>query len=320
MRILVAGGAGFIGSHLCERLLQMKHDVIALDNLKTGSMANIREAQKSKRFQFIKGDVRTPLRIKVDYIFNLASYASPPYYQKWSIETLMSNALGGYHLLELARQQKAKYLFASTSEIYGDPLKHPQQETDWGNVNPNGIRACYDEAKRFGEAITMEFYRKHKLNARIVRIFNTYGPRLQKDDGRVVSNFINQALAGKPLTIYGDGKQTRSFCFVTDLVDGIVRVAFKTRTNGQVFNLGNPNEFTIAEAADMVEELIGRSLTTIKKPLPQDDPRRRRPDISKAHRILGWAPKIPLREGLIKTIEWYRLERNKGKNKKRSSK
>ncbi|MCK5242309.1 SDR family oxidoreductase [bacterium] len=309
MRILVAGGAGFIGSHLCERLLEMRHTVICVDNLKTGRLANLSEAKKSRQFKFIKQDIRQPLKVAVDYIFNFASYASPPYYKTWSIDTMLTNSLGSHQLLELARRQKAKYLFASTSEVYGDPLRHPQKETDWGNVNPNGERACYDESKRFGEALTMEYVRKFRLNARIIRIFNTYGPRLQKDDGRVISNFINQALRGEKLTVYGSGCQTRSFCYVDDLVEGIVRAAFLPKTRGEVFNLGNPNEFTILEAADMIKELMGKVLKTVYKPLPADDPVRRKPDISKAYKILRWSPRVPLREGLLRTIEWYQKKK-----------
>jgi nucleoside-diphosphate-sugar epimerase len=306
MRILVAGGAGFIGSHLCDRLLKLGHHVTCVDNLKTGRMENLADAQRSPRFTFVKRDVRAHLDLPVSFVFNLASYASPPYYQTWSIETMLTNSLGSYRLLELARRRRAGYCFASTSEVYGDPLRHPQRETDWGNVNPVGVRACYDEAKRFGEALTMEYVRKHRLNARLVRIFNTYGPRLQPDDGRVVSNFVTQALARRALTIYGSGKQTRSFCYVSDLVDGLVRAAFRPKTRGEIFNLGNPHEFTMLEAAEMVQKLIGRKLTVVYKPLPDDDPRRRRPDIAKARAVLGWAPKVMLREGLSKTIAWFR--------------
>lgn len=318
MKILVAGGAGFIGSHLCEKLLVKNHQVICVDNLKTGSLNNIAIAKKSKKFKFVKADIRRPLAIPVDFIFNLASYASPPYYQTWSIDTMMSNAYGSYLLLEQARKYRAKYLLASTSEVYGDPLHHPQVETDWGNVNPNGERACYDEAKRFAEALAMEYWRKHKLNIRIVRIFNTYGPRLQKDDGRVISNFINQAIHNKPLTIFGQGKQTRSFCYVDDLVAGLIKAAFKPHTKGEVFNLGNPNEFTMLEAAEMIEELTGRCLNRQYQPLPSDDPKRRRPNIDKARRLLGWSPCISLREGLIKTIDWYEHHAGLNKINKRS--
>jgi nucleoside-diphosphate-sugar epimerase len=306
MRILVAGGAGFIGSHLCERLLKLGHHVTCVDNLKTGRRENLKYALQSGRFQFLKRDVRAALDLPVGFVFNLASYASPPYYQTWSIETMMTNALGSQRLLELARRHRAGFLLASTSEVYGDPLRHPQRETDWGNVNPIGIRACYDEAKRFAEALTMEYARKYRLNVRIVRIFNTYGPRLQKDDGRVISNFICQALRRKPLTIYGSGKQTRSFCYVSDMVDGLIRAAFRPKTAGEVFNLGNPREFTMLEAAEMVQKLIGRELGVSYQPLPGDDPRRRRPDIAKARGVLGWEPKVMLREGLSKTIAWFK--------------
>lgn len=306
MRILVAGGAGFIGSHLCDRLLKLGHEVTCVDNLKTGRKDNLREALRNKRFKFVKRDVRNPLDLPVSYVFNLASYASPPYYQTWSLETMMTNALGSQRLLDLALRRRAAYLLASTSEVYGDPVRHPQRETDWGNVNPIGVRACYDEAKRFAEALTFEYVRKHKLNARVVRIFNTYGPRLQKDDGRVISNFIDQALHRRPLTIYGSGRQTRSFCYVSDMVDGILRAAFKPKTRGEVFNLGNPHEFTMVEAAELVQKLIGRKLELVYKPLPGDDPRRRRPDIAKARNLLGWEPKVMLREGLSKTIAWFK--------------
>jgi UDP-glucuronate decarboxylase len=306
MHILVAGGAGFIGSHLCEKLLKLGHRVTAVDNLKTGRRANLAAARLSPKFTLLKRDVRRPLDLPVDFIFNLASYASPPYYQKWSLETMLTNSLGSHCLLELARRRRAGYLYASTSEVYGDPLTHPQKETDWGNVNPVGVRACYDEAKRFGEALVMEYVRKHKLNARIIRIFNTYGPRLQKDDGRVVSNFINQALHHRPLTVYGHGRQTRSFCYVSDLVEGMVRAAFKPKTRGQIINLGNPHEFTMLEAAGLIQKLLGRPLKLEHKPLPGDDPKRRRPDISRAQALLGWTPKVELREGLSKTIAWFK--------------
>lgn len=305
MKIIVAGGAGFIGSHLCDRLLKHGHHVLCVDNFQSGRMSNLVQARKSRRFQILRRDVRLPLRQDAEYIFNLASFASPKDYQTRSIDTLMTNALGGFQLLELARRSRAGYLLASTSEVYGDPLTHPQSETDWGNVNPVGVRACYDEAKRFAEALTMEFVRKHGVNARIVRIFNTYGPRLQKDDGRVVSNFINQALRGECLTVYGTGRQTRSFCYVADLVDGLLRAAFRPRTQGQVFNLGNPREFTMLEAARLLGKLMKRPLPMRFLRLPEDDPKRRRPDIAKARRQLGWSPKISLRAGLERTIAWY---------------
>jgi nucleoside-diphosphate-sugar epimerase len=317
MHILVAGGAGFIGSHLCERLLRLKHRVTCVDNLGTGCKENLHDALTSPRFRFLQRDVRRPLDLQVGYIFNLASYASPPAYQAWSIDTLLTNAVGSQQLLDLARQCRAGYLFASTSEIYGDPLRHPQRETDWGNVNPVGIRACYDEAKRFAEALTMEYVRKYHVNARIVRIFNTYGPRLQEDDGRVISNFITQALRGRPLTVYGHGRQTRSFCYVSDLVDGMLRAAFRPKTQGEIFNLGNPHEFTVLEAAELVQKLIGRTLPVVYKPLPGDDPKRRRPDISKARNQLGWDPKVSLREGLAKTIAWFKDQQERKRKLKK---
>jgi len=317
MRILVAGGAGFIGSHLCDRLLKLGHQVTCLDNLRTGSLENLKDALRSSRFTFVKRDVRAALDLPVSFVFNLASYASPPYYQKWSVETMLTNAVGSFRLLELARRRRAGYLYGSTSEVYGDPLRHPQRETDWGNVNPVGVRACYDEAKRFGEALAMEYVRKHRLNVRIARIFNTYGPRLQRDDGRVISNFITQSLTRRPLSIYGSGKQTRSFCYVSDLVDGLIRAAFRPKTRGEIFNLGNPREFTMLEAAELVQKLIGRKLELNYKPLPDDDPRRRRPDIAKARAVLGWEPKVMLREGLSKTIAWFREQGPSGRTANR---
>ena len=306
MKILVAGGAGFIGSHLCRELLNQGHKVICVDNLKTGKRKNLSDLVKNKNFKFVLQDIRNPLKISSDYIFNLASYASPPYYQKWSIETMLSNSLGSYQLLELARKQKAGYLLASTSEVYGDPLHHPQVETDWGNVNPVGVRACYDESKRFAEALTMEYLRRYNLNVRIIRIFNTYGPGLQPDDGRIVSNFIKQALNGKTLTIYGTGRQTRSFCYIEDLIAGIIKAAFKNKTKGEIFNLGNPKEFTVLEVAQMIQELMGKSLKLVKKPLPKDDPQKRKPNINKAKKRLAWQPQIALEQGLLKTIAWYK--------------
>jgi nucleoside-diphosphate-sugar epimerase len=305
---LVAGGAGFIGSHLCEALISIGMKVICVDNLGTGSKANLKLITQNPKFRFKKQDIRKPLKIsgKIDYVFHLASYASPPYYQKYSIDTLMTNSLGTLNMLELAKQKKARYLITSTSEAYGDPKQHPQKETYWGNVNPVGVRSCYDEAKRFAEALTMEYVRKHDLDARIIRIFNTYGPRLQKDDGRVISNFIYQALRNKPLTIYGDGSQTRSFCYVADMVRGLILAMLALGIKGEVINLGNPGEFTVKEAAVIIKKMTGSRSKITHKPLPKDDPARRKPDISKAKKLLKWQPLIKLEQGLTKTIKWFR--------------
>jgi nucleoside-diphosphate-sugar epimerase len=308
---LVAGGAGFLGSHLCEELIRRGYKVICVDNLGTGRKENLKGIMSDPGFRFIKHDVRKKINIKgpVQYVFHLASYASPPYYQTKSIETLLTNSVGTYNILEFCRQKKARYLITSTSEAYGDPKEHPQKETYWGNVNPVGIRSCYDEAKRFAEAMTMEFVRKHNVDARIIRIFNTYGPRLQKDDGRVISNFIDQALHNRPLTIYGSGDQTRSFCYVTDQVAGLLAAMMKPGIKGEVINIGNPGEFTVKEAAHIIKEMTGSSSKIIYRPLPNDDPTRRKPDISKAKRLLGWEPKVALRQGLETTIEWFRNEK-----------
>jgi nucleoside-diphosphate-sugar epimerase len=306
--VLVAGGAGFVGSHLCERLIGDGFRVICMDNLGTGRKENLKGIILDPGFKFIKHDVRDSIRISgpVHYVFHLASYASPPYYQTKSIETLLTNSVGTYNILEFCREKKARYLITSTSETYGDPKEHPQKETYWGNVNPVGVRSCYDEAKRFAEAMTMEFVRKHKVDARIIRIFNTYGPRLQKDDGRVISNFIDQALHNRPLTIYGDGGQTRSFCYVSDQVNGLMAAMMKPGLAGEVINIGNPDEFTVKEAAYIIKEMTNSKSKIIYKPLPNDDPTRRKPDITKAKKLLGWEPKIKLRQGLKTTIEWFK--------------
>jgi len=306
--VLVTGGAGFIGSHLSEALIEKKFKVICVDNLGTGKLSNLSAIIKNKKFKFIKHDVILPLKIKekINYIFHLASYASPPYYQKYSIETLMTNSLGTYNILELAKKHKAIFLLASTSEVYGDPKIHPQKEAYWGNVNPVGPRSCYDEAKRFAESLTMEYSRKFGLDVRIIRIFNTYGPRLQKDDGRVISNFIYQALNNKPITIYGKGMQTRSFCYVSDLVMGIIKMMFKPTAKNQIINLGNSDEFTVKETAVIIKEMTGSKSRIVYKPLPKDDPIRRKPDITKAKRILSWKPEIKLKKGLMKTIQWFK--------------
>lgn len=305
---VVAGGAGFVGSHLCEALVSLGMKVICVDNLGTGRKKNLESQIHNPQFRFVKHDIRKPLKIsgKVDYVFHLASYASPPYYQKYSIETLMTNSVGTLNMLEFTRAKKARYLITSTSEAYGDPKEHPQKETYWGNVNPVGIRSCYDEAKRFAEALTMEFVRKHNLDCRIIRIFNTYGPRLQKDDGRVISNFINQAIHNKPMTIYGDGSQTRSFCYVLDMVRGLILAMLKPGIKGEVINLGNPGEFTVKEAALIIKRMTRSKSKIIRKPLPKDDPTRRKPDIGKAKKLLGWQPQVKLVGGLITTIQWFR--------------
>lgn len=305
---LITGGAGFIGSHLCETLIRNDFKIICIDNLITGRISNLDAIIKNSNFKFLKHDVIKPLRIngKVNYIFHLASYASPVYYQKYSIETLMTNSLGTYNILEIARKNKARFLLASTSEVYGDPNMHPQREDYWGNVNPVGLRSCYDEAKRFAEALTMEYSRKFGIDVRIIRIFNTYGPRLQRNDGRVISNFIYQALSNKPITIYGSGKQTRSFCYVSDMVNGIIKMMFEPAAKNQIINLGNPDEFKIKEAALIIKRITDSRSKLVYKSLPQDDPTKRKPDISKAIKILRWKPEIKLKEGLIRTIQWFK--------------
>jgi len=308
-KVLVTGGAGFIGSHLCEKLLVDGYQVVCVDNLITGSKKNIENLLDNPNFQFIEMDVTKSPEHKpegIDYIFHLASPASPIDYQEKPEETLLANSAGSLNILNLAKDLKAKVLIASTSEVYGDPLEHPQKETYWGNVNSFGPRSCYDESKRFAEAATYVFLHKYDLDARIIRIFNTYGPKMQKDDGRVVSNFINQAINNEPITIYGDGKQTRSFCFVSDLVDGICKAMFENNTKGEVFNLGNPGEFTMLELADKVKNLTNSNSDIVYKDLPADDPKQRKPDITKSKTVLGWEPKVNLDEGLQKTIEYYK--------------
>ena len=316
MKVLVAGGAGFIGSHLCERILKDNHEVFCIDNLLTGSKKNICHLLPNKKFHFFKHDVIEPLpqkvaKIKFSAIFHLASPASPNpesplSYLRYPTETLLVNSVGTLNLLKLALKNKAKFLFASTSEIYGDPKISPQKEDYWGNVNPNGIRSCYDEAKRFGEAMTANFIRNQKIDGRIIRIFNTFGPRMDKNDGRVIVNFINQVLEGKPLTIYGRGQQTRSFCYIDDLIEGLTLAMFKPQTKGEVINLGNSEEYTILQLAKIITQLIKDDEKIIFKPLPVDDPTNRCPDISKAKKLLGWQPKVSLKEGLLKTIEYFR--------------
>lgn len=311
MRVLVTGGAGFIGSHFTDRLLREGHHVLVMDNLITGNFNNIANHQSDSRFEFIHHNVSNHIHLigDIDWVIHFASPASPIDYLNLPIETLKVNSLGTHNTLGLALAKKAKYLLASTSEVYGDPLVHPQTEEYWGNVNPIGPRGVYDEAKRFAEALTMAYHNKHALDTRIIRIFNCYGPRLRPDDGRVVSSFIKQALNGQALTIYGAGKQTRSFQYVSDLVEGIRRlmdVEFH-----EPVNIGNPEEKTVLELASLIKELTGISSPIKFEPLPKDDPQRRLPDINRAQTLLGWAPKVDLRTGLSQTIEWYRSEFSK---------
>lgn len=307
MKSIVTGGAGFLGSHLCEHLLKKDHEVICIDNLITGTTKNI-EHIKSDRFTYIRHDVTKPIYFgdKIDYIFHFASPASPIDYLELPIQTLKVGALGTYNMLGLAKEQRARFLQASTSEVYGDPLVNPQPESYWGNVNPIGPRGVYDEAKRYAEAITMAYHRYHGIDTRIVRIFNTYGPRMRAKDGRVVPNFINQALNGKDITVYGDGSQTRSFCYVSDLVEGIYRLMISDFC--EPLNLGNPEELSVLEFAKIIIGLTGSNSQIIHEALPLDDPKVRRPDITRAKEILGWNPKVGLREGLEKTIEYFAKE------------
>ncbi len=304
-RVLVTGGAGFVGSHLCDRLLGLGAVVDVLDDLSTGSAANI----PSGISRFIERDVASPESLPdYDVLFHLACPASPPRYQADPVATFRTAVFGTVRMLEESRRSGARILLASTSEIYGDPLEHPQKESYWGHVNPIGLRSCYDEGKRAAETVATDYRRKYGIDLRMVRIFNTYGPRMDPFDGRVVSNFIRQGLGGIPLTLYGDGSQTRSFCFVSDLVEGILRMGALPDEPGREFpvNLGNPGEFTIGELADIVEEVLGTCLRRVTHPLPSDDPRRRRPDISRAEGLLGWRPEIPLRQGIALTIEDFR--------------
>jgi len=304
MKTIVIGGAGFIGSHLCDLLLEKGHEVICIDNLVTGNKRNIEHIHSGK-FTYLKHDITKPIYFgdKIDYIFHLASPASPIDYLDLPIQTLKVGALGTYNLLGLAKEQDARFLLASTSEVYGDPLVNPQPETYWGNVNPIGPRGVYDEAKRYAEAITMAYHRFHGVDTRIVRIFNTYGPRMRADDGRVVPNFINQALKGEDITVYGDGKQTRSFCYVSDLIDGIYRLMMSNFA--EPVNIGNPDEMSVLEFADKVIEITKSGSKVIFEDLPVDDPKVRRPDISRAKDVLGWEPKVGLGDGLERTVEYF---------------
>ena len=307
-RILITGGAGFVGSHLCERLLVEGSEIVCLDSLDTGSLGNVEHLNVFPGFTFIHHDICEPLNFEfdIDEIYNLASPASPPNYQKDPIKTTKTNVLGSFNVLDLARQKGAKILQASTSEVYGDPAVHPQVEEYWGNVNPIGIRSCYDEGKRCAETLFFDYYRMHSLDIKVARIFNTYGPRMNPKDGRVVSNFIVQALENNPITIYGTGSQTRSFCYVDNLVDGFIRLMASPDEVIGPINLGNPGEFTILELAEKVLRLTGSASQLIFEPLPSDDPTQRKPNIDKANDLLGWAPDIQLEEGLTRTIEYFK--------------
>ncbi len=305
-RILVTGGAGFLGSHLCERLVEQGHDVICLDNFFTSQKTNVQHLLDQHNFELIRHDVTMPIWLEVDQIYNLACPAAPGHYQYNAIKTVKTSVLGAINILGMAKRCRAKVLQASTSEVYGDPEVHPQPESYRGNVNPIGPRACYDEGKRAAETLFMDYHRMNRVNIRIVRIFNTYGPRMHPFDGRVISNFIRQALQNEPITIFGDGSQTRSFCYRDDLIDGFIRMMNGPDEFVGPVNLGNPGEFTIRELADLVIELTGSKSPVIHEALPKDDPTRRRPDISLARTKLSWEPTVPLRSGLQKTIDWFR--------------
>jgi UDP-glucuronate decarboxylase len=305
-RVLVTGGAGFIGSHLCERLLDEGFDVLCVDNFFTGSRRNIAHLLPNPRFEVLRHDVTMPLYVEVDQIYNLACPASPIHYQRDPVQTTKTSVHGAINMLGLAKRVKARILQASTSEVYGDPEVHPQHESYWGRVNPVGIRSCYDEGKRCAETLFFDYWRQHALEIKVMRIFNTYGPRMHLNDGRVVSNFVVQGLRNQPITIYGDGTQTRSFCYVDDLVDGMVRLmASPAELTGPV-NVGNPGEFTMLELAQEVIALTGSTSEIVFRPLPEDDPKQRQPDISLAKSVLGWEPSVALREGLAETVEYFR--------------
>ena len=305
-RILVTGGAGFLGSHLCGRLIEQGHDVVCLDNFFTSQKSNVAHLLGNKNFELIRHDVTLPIFLEVDQIYHLACPAAPGHYQYNPIKTIKTSILGSINMLGIAKRCKAKIMLASTSEIYGDPLIHPQVESYWGNVNPIGIRSCYDEGKRVAETLFMDYHRSNKVNIRIVRIFNTYGPRMHPYDGRVVSTFIRQAITGEPITIFGEGEQTRSFCYRDDLVDGFLKLMAGPDSFIGPVNIGNPNEFTIGELAEKVLKLTGSKSELVKRPLPSDDPTRRQPDITLARKHLNWEPKIELDEGLKKTIDWFK--------------
>jgi len=304
MRILITGGAGFIGSHLCERLLKEKNEVICLDNFFTGRRKNIEALLDHHDFELVRHDVTEPILLEVDRVYNFACPASPVHYQYNPVKTVKTSVMGTINMLGLCKRVRARLLQASTSEVYGDPTMHPQREEYWGNVNPIGPRSCYDEGKRVAETLCFDYHRQNKVDIRVIRIFNTYGPRMLLDDGRVVSNFVVQALRGQDITLYGDGSQTRSFCYVDDLVDGIVRFMETPAETGPL-NLGNPGEFTMRELAELILELTDSKSKIVEKPLPKDDPTRRQPDITKARSIMGWEPKIALRDGLTRTIPYF---------------
>ena len=304
-RILVTGGSGFLGSHLCERLLAEGAEVICLDNFFTGARRNIEHLLDHKRFELIRHDVTFPIYLEVDQIYNLACPASPIHYQHDPVQTTKTSVHGAINMLGLAKRVRAKILQASTSEVYGDPNVHPQTEEYWGHVNPIGLRSCYDEGKRCAETLFFDYWRQHKLRIKVARIFNTYGPRMHPHDGRVVSNFIVQALLGRDITIYGDGSQTRSFCYVDDLIDGLMRLMGSSDEVVGPINIGNPVEFSMLQLADLVRELTGSRSRIVHRPLPKDDPKQRQPDITKAHDILGWKPAMPLKLGLAKTVEYF---------------
>jgi UDP-glucuronate decarboxylase len=304
-RILVTGGAGFLGSHLCERLISEGANVICVDNFFSGARSNIEHLTSHKRFEFVRHDVTFPLYLEVDEIYNLACPASPIHYQRDPVQTTKTSVHGAINMLGLAKRVKAKILQASTSEVYGDPEVHPQSEDYWGHVNPVGPRSCYDEGKRCAETLFFDYWRQHKLQIKVVRIFNTYGPRMHPNDGRVVSNFIVQALLGRNITVYGDGAQTRSFCYVDDLIEGFVRMMASPDSVIGPINIGNPSEFTILDLASQVIDLTGSSSRIIHRPKPQDDPRQRRPNISKANDELSWAPRVELKNGLMRTISYF---------------
>lgn len=304
-RILVTGGAGFLGSHLCERLLQEGANVICVDNFFTGSRLNVEHLLRDSNFELIRHDVTFPLYLEVDEIYNLACPASPVHYQHDPVQTTKTSVHGAINMLGLAKRVKAKILQASTSEVYGDPAVHPQTEEYWGNVNPIGPRSCYDEGKRCAETLFFDYWRQHKLEIKVARIFNTYGPRMHPNDGRVVSNFVVQALLGRDITIYGEGDQTRSFCYVDDLIDGLVRLMGTSAEVTGPINIGNPNEFTIRELAESVIQLTGSRSRLVNRPLPEDDPKQRQPDLTLAKKHLGWSPRQSLREGLVPTIQYF---------------